>query len=211
MQTESVLSLSLDNLRASRAPLFHQYPRQTNPQSAFVELSETGEVSADWNGEIGNGVPAAVWHGCDLRFPVASSVAGPALADYLEGEEGRSLLSRIHQGHSVEWDGSNHVGRLDEDASAAREELEAALREVDQADVQPIPIWIGSLPWFDTWPEADNLRQAVEGLERVALQDGTTLNGDLEAYLLDQAMERHLREERLSPHQLEALQKAGKV
>lgn len=211
MSTATALVVELDTLRASRAPLFHRYDREINPQGAFVLLSEEGGVSADWNSEIGNGIPATVWHGCDLRFPVSCSVSGSALADYLEGEEGSSLLSRIHQGHSVEWDGSNYVGNLDDDAKAAREELEAALQEVEQVDVQRIQDWIGSLPWSDTWPEADNLRQAVEGLERVAQQDGTTLDGDLEAYLIDQATGRHLREESLSALQVEAIREAGRV
>jgi hypothetical protein len=145
MSTATALVLSLDNLRASRAPLFHRYPREVNPQPAFVLLSEEGEVSADSSGEIGNGVPASVWHGCDLRFPVSPSVSGSDLADYLERfDRGRALLERIHEGHSVEWDGSNHVGHLDDDAQAAREELEAALLELGGQQPRGLPPLIGS-------------------------------------------------------------------
>lgn len=185
MTTATALVLELDNLRASRAPLYHRYDREINPQPAFVLLSEEGEVSADWNGEIGNGIPATVWHGRDLRFPVSPFASGSDLADFLERfDRGRVLLERIHEGHSVEWDGSNYVGHLDDDAQAAREELEAALQEVDQADVQRIQDWIGSMPWPDLWPATDNLREAVEGLERIARQDGIVLDGDVETALL---------------------------
>jgi hypothetical protein len=212
MQTATALVLTLDNLRSTRAPLYHHYPREVNPQGAYVLLSEEGEVSADWNAEIGNGIPSAVWHGRDIRIPVSPFVAGPDLADFLERfDRGRVLLERIHEGHAIAWDGSNHVGSLTEDAQAARVELEAALQEVKQADVQRIQDWLGSLPWFDTWPEADNLRQAVEGLERIAREDGTTVDGDIEAHLLDQARGRQDREERLSALQVEALREAGKV
>lgn len=36
MQTEFALSLSLENLLASRAPLFHPYPREVNPEGAWT-------------------------------------------------------------------------------------------------------------------------------------------------------------------------------
>lgn len=146
----STLVLELDNFRDSLAPLFHRYPREVNPQGALVEITEEGAVSADWNGEIGNGVPSFGWHGRTIRVPVSPFVSGPDLADFLERfARGRVLLERIHEGHSVEWDGSNFVGSLDEDAQAAREELETALRELKQADVQRAEEWISSTSWAD--------------------------------------------------------------
>ena len=63
-----------------------------------------------------------------------ATCSGFSLEDDIEGEETRSLLSRIHHDHSVEWDGPNHFGNLDDDAQAARVELESALRELDQED-----------------------------------------------------------------------------
>jgi hypothetical protein len=185
MTTATALVLELDTLRASRAPLYHRYDREINPQPAFVLLSEEGEVSADSSGEIGNGIPSSVWHGRDLRFPVSPFASGSDLADFLERfDRGRVLLERIHEGHSVEWDGSNYVGTLDDDAQAARDELEAALQEVEEADVQRVEDWLGAMPWADLWPVADNHRQAVEALEHTARQDGIVLDGDVGDYLL---------------------------
>jgi len=103
------VTLDLSNLRDSLAPLFHRYPRQTSPQGAHVELGEAGAVSADWNGEIGNGVPVAVYHKLTLRWSVPSAVSGAALADYLE-VDGLALLERVHAGHATQWDGSNLWG-----------------------------------------------------------------------------------------------------
>lgn len=179
------LVLNLDNLRDSLAPLFHHYPREINPQGAFVELSEEGEVSADWDSEIGNAVPSFLWHGRTIRVPVSPFVSGSDLADYLERfDRGRVLLERIHEGHSVAWDGSNFVGNLNEDAQAAREELEAALQELGQADVQPTEEWVSSAPWADLWPAGVNLADAVERIEAEAQTSGMVLDGDVERAVL---------------------------
>lgn len=42
-----------------KCPVYHKYPRQFNPQPAYIELDCRGEgvLSADFSGEIGNGVP----------------------------------------------------------------------------------------------------------------------------------------------------------
>jgi hypothetical protein len=198
------VTLDLSNLRDNLAPLFHRYPRQTTPQGAFVELDEGGTVSASWNGEVGNGVPVSVWHGRTLRWSVPSAVSGQALAGYLEGE-GLALLERVHLGHASMWDGSNLVGCLSEDAQAASRELGQDLQEVATADVQRVDDWLGSLPWCDVWPGTDALAHCVEDWKRLARQDGTTLDGDLEDYLLGRARARSERGESLTAKQREAL------
>ena len=185
MSTATALVLELDNLRDSLAPLFHRYPREVNPQGAFVEITEEGAVSADWNGEIGNAVPSHVWHGRTIRAPVSPFVRGADLLDFLERfDRGRVLLERIHEGHSVEWDGSNYVGSLNEDAQAAREELETALQELEQADVQRAEEWTASTPWADLWPSGKKLALAVERVEAEALASGTVLDGSTEEAIL---------------------------
>lgn len=73
----------------------------------------------------GQGVPPEMWHGRVLSFPVQRSrpVDGQALVEWLRDGDGQSLLQRIVAGHSVEWDGSNHVGELTDDATEARDTL----------------------------------------------------------------------------------------
>jgi len=79
----------------------------------------------------GQGVPESEWHGRVLALPVqtdgGAAVDAPALVEWLRGEDGQDLLARICAGHEERWDGSNHVGHLDEDALEAQYELESKL------------------------------------------------------------------------------------
>jgi len=110
------------------ADLFHQYPLQMQSQPCFLELSEGGTVCCDWDGEIGGGVPCTVWSRRDLRWDIPCLPAN--MANKLM-EELLQLLERVHAGHTVEWDGSNMSGSLDEDAQDASEEIDEHIRNID--------------------------------------------------------------------------------
>lgn len=182
-QTASTVTLELENLRDSLAPLFHRYPQQTEPQSAFIEITEEGTVSADWNGEIGNAIPCTVYHGRTLRVAVSPRAKGADLARYLSGD-GLPLLERVHQGHRVEWDGSNNVGHLDEDAAQAFQELEGALQEMPEAIVWPVAEYLQALALSELWPVDKSLSQAVELLQEEADREAIVLDGSMETVLL---------------------------
>ena len=52
-------------------PLYHHYDGQFEAQTAYVELDlRDGELRADWDAEVGNGVPADVWHGLRRRYGI---------------------------------------------------------------------------------------------------------------------------------------------
>lgn len=127
LDAETALSITLpdlDELRAKAAPVYRSYPQQTSAQPAFIEMDEDGAVGVDWDGIIGGGVPMDVWHRQTQRWSIPNTLTGAALADFLGREDVQALLYRIHAGHSVEWDGSNHVGRLTQDAVDASYALE---------------------------------------------------------------------------------------
>lgn len=121
------VTINTNNLRGRVAPLYKVYPRQNGPQRAYVEMDDKGCVSADIDYDIGGAVPMRVAHNRTLRWDVSPYANGDSLADLLDSELVRGLLERVHNGHTVEWDGSNMVGRLDDDAKAAALELEQIL------------------------------------------------------------------------------------
>ena len=115
--------------------LYHRYQGQTQPQPTYLEFDPaTRELSADSDGSIGGGVPFSVWHGVIRRYPLPSA--------YLTATAIRSLMDEIAddlavvaEGHTVEWDGSNNVGRLTDEAAEAEERIAAALDcRVDEDD-----------------------------------------------------------------------------
>lgn len=206
----------LATLRAELAPLFYRYPRQTAPQPAYVQLDEAGDVTAGHSGEIGGGVPAHVWHGRALRWSVPASVRGDVLADLLAGDA-LPLLQRVHAGHSVQWDGNNHRGDLDDDARAASDELSALLSDLhDEAD--NVPVW-DVADWLfsnctlpDHWHNQP-LADAVAEIEAEARSERVALDGDIARCLLDWA-ERSFDEggnDSLTPVHLAELVAAGRI
>jgi hypothetical protein len=184
-----VTNILIDNL-SGIAPLFHRYPGQTSPQPAYIEMTEDGEVSADYSGEIGNAVPMYVWHGRTLRWSVPSDVRGEALAEFLADPETLALLERVHAGHVVDWDGNNHVGSLSDDARDASEGLDRLIeRELigAEAAVRPVGDWLWSsctlLQHWQNQPLAEAVREIEDGAEI----EGVLLDGDIEDELLDMA------------------------
>lgn len=89
-------------------PVYYLYPRQTSPQLAYIELNtETGRVRADWNGEIGNAVPARVWHGIDRRYYISCYLSVSGIQDAV-----RAISDELHtvlNNTDTKWNGSNHV------------------------------------------------------------------------------------------------------
>jgi len=75
----------------------------------------------------GQGVPESEWHRRKLTISIDTDggpVDGPAVVEWLRGDDGQALLARVCDGHSVVWDGNNNVGQLDDDGRAAFETLE---------------------------------------------------------------------------------------
>jgi len=106
------------------------YPGQTSPQGAYIELDTgTGEISAEYNPEIGNAVPMRVWNGITIRYgiPLLTDEAANSLMEELQ-----PLLERVYAGTETVWNGNNHVGRMDEDAAAAHGEIEQTLERMGQ-------------------------------------------------------------------------------
>lgn len=116
------------------APLLFQHPGQMSPQPAYLELDQDGELAYGYDTEIGNGRPMSVAERRTIRWSVPYDISGKAMAAFLQDPEVLALLERVHAGHTVEWDGSNHVGRLTDDAKRAEEELDRRTAEDQWSD-----------------------------------------------------------------------------
>lgn len=119
---DSILELHGDT------PLFCQYGGQYNPQSAYLYLDENGNVSADYDPNIGGGMGVDVWHGRTIRWSLPWFLSAQTIIKAVKGDL-LPLLKRVHEGHDDIWDGNNYVGRLTCDAEIAKEEIEAYLSD----------------------------------------------------------------------------------
>lgn len=183
------VTIDTSNLRGEIAPLYNRYSRQTNPQPAYVYLTEDGDVGADYSGEIGNSVPMAVWNNRTLHWGVKSDINGNLLADFLENEA-RPLLEKVHEGHEVDWDGNNHVGLLSDEAKIAAEQLQDMLDNLWQngeGGVWKVDSWLDGVGLLENWPEGIPLATAIADIESSASEENVVLDGDIEEYLLDSA------------------------
>lgn len=101
--------------------LYCRYDREQNAQGCFIALNlETGDFWADYDPEIGNGIPESVFHHRTLRWPVPCLTAKAALQllrDLAPAAE------RVLAGADIEWNGSNHVGELTLPAQQAAGEI----------------------------------------------------------------------------------------
>lgn len=172
---------------AEVAPLFKQYDGQAMPQPAYVELTEDGQVTADWSGEIGGALPMTVWHGRTRRYRVPSAIKGSGLRALVERIQ--PLLERVHGGHLVEWDGSNLVGRLSDDAQAAEEQIERDIERLgeidDVAQVWDAGDWLPRRDLLQHW--TGPLDEAVQELETLAELDDIVLRGNVRETLVETA------------------------
>ncbi len=122
--------------------LLHIYPRQQQPQGCYLELDcRSGGLSAEYNPEIGNAVPFAVWHGHTQRFgivPLSKADANELL------HEVEAAAQRVCDGYRSEWDGNNMVAVFDDDALGAMQEIQASC---DACDGQAL-IWADARDWL---------------------------------------------------------------
>ncbi len=133
--------------RVEGTALHCQYGGQSNPQDCMVELdpeSDPPTLTARYNPEIGNAVPFAVYHGRVLRWsiPILKADAANTLL-----EEILPLAERIVAGYDCRWDGSNHVGHLDDDATEAQEAIADLCLATEDEDEDIVSIWEAS-DWF---------------------------------------------------------------
>lgn len=130
-----MMKTNAQDLRGVTAPLYKEYPGQTAPQPAFIELDcATETVEARYSGEIGNAMPMLAYYDLVLHFPVLPETRGQVLAEFLESEAFQKLAERIVAGFTSVWDGNNHRGHYSEESAYAQAEMTQLIeRELYQA------------------------------------------------------------------------------
>ena len=167
-QTDSC-TVTIIPLEGPADALYHRYPGQTETQGCFIALSlTTGQMWAGWNGEIGNAVPATVWHGLVRRYPIPP--LQPRTVNRLMGQIAPYAQTVLDHSEIV-WDGSNHVARLDQAAVDAEEQIAGDGGIVGS----------GALIWLEPDVHAWDAGDWLEPIERDILRSEIAAGADLGA------------------------------
>lgn len=107
----TTLHVKFDASTSKRFPVLAHFAGQLRPQPAFLTLDiRTGELDADYSSEIGNGVPADVFHDLVLRFPLSPETSAAEIESIIS--DNKDLFQSILDEAEEVWDGSNWVGSL---------------------------------------------------------------------------------------------------
>lgn len=125
---------------AGKIPAYLKYDSQHEPQSAAIYMTAEGEVGVRINGDIGNAIPSDEYHNRTLTWRIPPNVFGESLRSFLHDEETLAMLEKIHEGHSVKWDGNNMVGHLSHEASETNEKFQSVVEDLF-ADEACAEVW----------------------------------------------------------------------
>jgi len=121
----SNIQYNLDNLRNVPLPLYHRYPDREKPQPAYVEMDNSGTVTANW---VEGSLP--MLHLGSFRWEVSPYADGESLAALLESPRMQSLFSQLREGArivSFSYSGDSPFVTLDPFAISAESEIRSTL------------------------------------------------------------------------------------
>jgi hypothetical protein len=129
MQKPYTLKIKLPSRK--KYPVLAQYQNQHTPQPAYLEFTpdetqrtRTLVLSADYSGEIGNSVPAAVFHDFVFRFAISPHLDRHALKALERDDRLLNLVGRLQDSYSASWYDGHYRGLFDRDlADMIREHL----------------------------------------------------------------------------------------
>ena len=150
-------------------------------------------------------MPAGVWHGLTLRWQLPALTADAANA--LMGDIA-DAAGRVCDGFERAWDGHNFVGRYDEDAREAQDEISRAIERREPWDPRDViepwdaADWLGALGGLARQGEElgiaadttdDELNTIADRVEEEAAADGQRVRDVIEHL---RRIARQLRDER---------------
>ena len=79
-------TVTIDHVSTEKLhPLFAHYGGQVTAQPTYVEIDlESGNLSADYSGEVGSGVPERVWNGDVARFDISPILTAAEINQLLQ-------------------------------------------------------------------------------------------------------------------------------
>jgi hypothetical protein len=173
-------------------PLYYRYPYQLKAQTAYIQLTEDGDITSGYSTEIGNGETPDVRHRCTIRWYVAPEISGKSLVTILESDEFHELYLKVWNGHSIEFDNiGNRIGILDDEAREADKEIKKLISELCDCVVEiwPVDEYIfSSNNLLGLW-RSGPASISVAKIKASALSQNIHIDGNVLHCLLQEAMD----------------------
>lgn len=176
-------------ISVSTNPEIDPYHSNTNGETRtqlFITL-ETGKYGLAQECDD-NATPEDEWNGRTVTGHLAVRPDESEARSYLESDEAIALVQRVLDGGEVDWDGSNFVGHLNEDACAALDELVEDLENLapNQWAIWDVNEWLN--PTLDDMgikaeTTDEEIAALVETIETQAENENVIISGDVEEYL----------------------------
>lgn len=163
-------------------PVYCRYNGQYQPQPAYICLDIDGNITVEYNGNIGSGTSSAHWHGLERHYTIPANCSGSQIDELIE--KIKPFLEIVHSGHTEEWDGHNYVGKLTEEAVEAEVEIEYLFQYVTgDIEIWEVDEYFQNSEISDLIEEDETIEHASERLEKEATENNIYLTGDIEKYL----------------------------
>jgi hypothetical protein len=141
----------------NKTELYCHYSNQITQQDCYLSLYlKTGELCVAHDPEINSGSSSMTmdeYHRIVLSWKIPCLTMDSANQLLREAE---SIAQRILDGADIIWDGNNHIGRLNDDASAAEEDMARLIEEYGDAPT----LAIGDISFWFTETSEEELANA---------------------------------------------------
>jgi hypothetical protein len=126
---------------SDKLPLYVEECGQDSRAYLHLDLEGDGEMWVDYKYPSDNSCGQREWHKVQLTYPIPNNLTPEGYNDLMVCSTVTALTARIVAGATVEWDGNNFVGSLDDDAEAAHDDLYAYLDGVYAEDFAHLEPW----------------------------------------------------------------------
>lgn len=155
---------NLNNIDDGHAPLYIESGGEL--WKVGLCLTESG-VCAIWMAPPwDSGESIDVYHGRTRCWFLPATVKGEALSRVLSDAATLQLLQRVYDGLKIDWDGSNHIGELNDDAEDASAELEQVLCKLQDEcwSLMSADEFIAERELLEVWPAGQSLAKAARNV-----------------------------------------------
>lgn len=173
----------LHELKNQIAPLFSRFGINDSAESAWI-LIDPDKQTIDTDFDVNIGHPHIVF-GRIYALEIPGDISGKVLVDILVDPEFLSLVKLIENNWQLEWNGSNHIGRLDE---TTLEKLEEFRHFIDSTDPESGYIILARdylEPIFSVDEDgSQEINQEIDDAKEISVMDSHTITPETDVHSL---------------------------